>query len=51
MPFDAAYEDRLRTFLGSGGLVRHAENRWSVYALRDHPGDTTIRCVLYKECD
>lgn len=51
MPIDAAYEDRLRALLGTGGLVQQGGERWSVYVIRDQPGDATLRCVLYKECE
>jgi len=51
MPFDAAYEDRLRAFMGSGALVRYRDERWLVQVIRDHPGDATLACVLYDECE
>ena len=51
MPIDAAYEDRVRAFLGTSRLVRHRDERWNVRVIREQPGDATLQCVLYDECE
>ena len=50
MPFDAAYEDPLRDFIGSGGLVSYRGERWLVQVLREHPGDAAVECALSPKC-